>query len=264
LFIVSRIKKQEVILFSTKNILKLSIVGAIALSASAASAGTLVVRSTGPSAKSYPAGKAVPDTATITLKPGDVVTVLAAGSTRVFKGPGSFKPTAQATAATGSSLGKLMSNAGASHQRTGATRSANSAPAKAPSSPNLWYVDVSRGGTICLADVTKASLWRPRSTDAQLLTLTSLADGKSVPVDFRAGMAVRTWPMAMPITNGGQYKFEGAGLKTPVTLKVAFVANSDNAPENTVGALISNGCSSQVDLIVDVATAEAAGGSPAN
>jgi hypothetical protein len=245
-------------LFSTKHILRLSILGVAAFSAVAASAGTLVVRSTGPSAKSYPAGKAIPDTATIALKPGDVVTVLAAGSTRVFKGPGSFKPTATATAATGTSLGKLMSNAGASYQRTGATRSANSAPAKAPSSPNLWYVDVSRSGTICLADVTKASLWRPASTDAQSITLTSLADGKSVPVDFRAGMAVRTWPAAMPIADGGQYKFEGAGLKAPVTLKVAVVANNEATPENTVVALLGKGCSTQVDLIVDTAANDAA------
>ena len=244
-------------MFSTKNILKLSIASAIAFSAVAASAGTLVIRSTGPSAKSYPAGKAIPDTATIALKPGDVVTVLAAGSTRVFKGPGSFKPNATATANTGSSLGKLMSNAGASHQRTGATRSANSTPTKAPSSPNLWYVDVSRSGNMCLADATKASLWRPSSTDAQTLTLTSLADGKSVPVDFRAGMAVRTWPIAMPIADGGQYKFEGGSLKAPVTLKVAVVANSESAPESTVVALLSMGCSAQVDLIVNAAASEA-------
>jgi hypothetical protein len=246
-------------LFSTKLMLKLSLVSAFAFSAVAANAGTLVVRSTGPSAKSYPAGKALPDTAAIALKAGDVVTVLAGGSTRVFKGPGSFKPTDQATATAGASLGKLMSNAGASHTRVGATRSANVVAAKAPTSPNLWYVDVSRGGNVCLADATKASLWRPTSTAAQSMTLTSLADGKSVPVDFRAGMDTRTWPAAMPIVNGGQYKFEGPELKAPVMIKLAVVANSTDAPEGAVAALISNGCSSQVDLIVDVASAETSG-----
>lgn len=240
--------------------LKLSLVGAVAFSAISASAGTLVVRSTGPSAKSYPAGKALPDSAAIALKAGDVVTVLAGGSTRVFKGPGSFKPSDQATAIAGASLGKLMSNAGASHTRVGATRSANFAATKAPLSPNLWYVDTSRSGNVCLADATKASLWRPTAIAAQSMTLTSLADGKSALVDFRAGMDTRSWPAAMPIVNGGQYKFEGPDLKTPVMIKLALVTNNGDAPEGAVAALISNGCSSQVDLIVDVASTEASGG----
>ena len=50
----------------------------------------LVVRSAGPSAKTYPPGKALPDSAKISLQPGDSLTVLGPGSKRTLRGPGTF------------------------------------------------------------------------------------------------------------------------------------------------------------------------------
>ena len=53
-------------------------------------AAVVVVRSLGPSAKAYPPGKTLPETAKITLQGGDVVTVLGPGSAQTLRGPGNF------------------------------------------------------------------------------------------------------------------------------------------------------------------------------
>ena len=69
---------------------------AIASVAAAAEAAVLVVRSSGPSAKAFPAGKAIPEAQTLTLKPNDVIVLLDSRGTRTLKGPGKFSATASA------------------------------------------------------------------------------------------------------------------------------------------------------------------------
>ena len=49
---------------------------ALAMTAVAAEAAVLVVRSSGPSAKAYPAGRALPENQAITLRGNDVVILL--------------------------------------------------------------------------------------------------------------------------------------------------------------------------------------------
>ena len=55
-----------------------------------AMAQNMIVRSTGPSASSYPAGKKMANDAKITLKAQDQVTILTEAGTRVLKGPGTY------------------------------------------------------------------------------------------------------------------------------------------------------------------------------
>ena len=62
----------------------------LALGSTAALANVVVVKSIGPSAKSYPPGKTLPESAKILLKSGDVVTVIGPGSVKTFRGPGAF------------------------------------------------------------------------------------------------------------------------------------------------------------------------------
>ena len=61
----------------------------------------MVVKSLGPSAKAYPPGKTLPETAKINLQGGDVVTVLGPASAQTLRGPGNFdaKQVALASAA---------------------------------------------------------------------------------------------------------------------------------------------------------------------
>src|ERR1041385_7616100 len=120
---------------------------ALALVSTGASAAVVVVRSLGPSAKAYPPGKTLPETARITLQGGDVVTVIGPGSAKTLRGPGDFDA-------------RQMSLASAAGQRGrfGALRAGQVAH-----NPSIWDVDVTQSGKVCVANPAKLQLWRPDS-----------------------------------------------------------------------------------------------------
>src|ERR1700740_780776 len=108
---------------------------ALSMGAVAAEAAVLVVRSSGPSAKAYPAGKAVPEAQTITLKANDVVILLDSRGTRTLRGPGKFSATASASTTTPSSLAALTGQNTARRSRVGAVRRP---PSGATAGRNVW------------------------------------------------------------------------------------------------------------------------------
>src|SRR5258708_12590141 len=65
---------------------------AVALISMPAAANVVVVKSLGPSAKAYPPGKTLPETAKINLQGGDVVTVLVPATAQTLRGPANFHP----------------------------------------------------------------------------------------------------------------------------------------------------------------------------
>ncbi|WP_176594399.1 hypothetical protein [Sphingobium sp. EM0848] len=217
--------------------------------ADVALAGTMVVRSTGPSAASYPVGKSLAADARLTLKPGDMITVLDASGTHVLKGPGQVA-VAGSGAATGSGFTALLANAGARQSRTGATRSAiGGGPAR---SPNVWYVDASRGGAQCLADASLTAIWRPDNATEGSATLTREGDGKSAVVDFRAGQSVRAWPVdELPVAEGARFKIALAGMTEPVTVQFSMVSPANADLDGVAAALLAKGCSNQMDVLVE-------------
>ncbi len=236
-------------MFWTKTALALSATTLSLIGATAALAETIVVRSNGPSAKNYPPGKPLPDKTLVALKAGDSVTILDGQGTRILKGPGNFSTTAS-SAAAGSSFGQLLRNTGARQARTGAVRgSGSTGPVR---SPNLWFVDVSKSGTICLADMSAVSLWRSSATNAQPLSLTRISDGKSVAIDFRAGQSVRAWPVAdLPAVDGSQFRLSGPGMAAPATIKIAALGPNPQGLDGTASALIRKGCNAQLDLLIE-------------
>ncbi|HKR25594.1 MAG TPA: hypothetical protein VJS15_10065, partial [Allosphingosinicella sp.] len=60
--------------------------------AGTAAARVIVVASTGPAARAYPMGKSLPDDVAIRLRQRESVTILGRAGTRVFRGPGTFRP----------------------------------------------------------------------------------------------------------------------------------------------------------------------------
>src|SRR5687768_10681002 len=107
--------------------------GMIALPVTAAiAAKVVIVRSIGPSAKAYPPGKALPDSASIKLGSGDIVTLIGPSSSKTLRGPGTFSastPTAQLAMASGR------------RGRFGALRTGEVAK-----NPSLWDLDVTQSG----------------------------------------------------------------------------------------------------------------------
>ena len=85
-----------------------------------AAAAVLVVRSSGPSAKIYKTGKALPDNSKITLKANDTVTLLDSRGTRTLRGPGTFDVSASAGGST--SAIAALSGSNARRRTVGASR----------------------------------------------------------------------------------------------------------------------------------------------
>ncbi len=232
-----------------------SVITALALSsASAALAETIVVKSAGPSARSYPPGKSIPDNSKLTLKSGDSVTILDGRGTRIFKGPGLFATTA--STATDSSFSALLRNTGTRQVRTGAVRGAGTTVQTRPAS--VWLVDASKSGTVCVAGTGSVSLWIPPHDAAANLTITRQSDGKSVPVAMRALQSVKAWPLAdLPIKAGEQFKIAGHGFANPAVVRFAVLGPNPQGLESTASALIKAGCNAQLDLLIETVSAPA-------
>ena len=74
---------------------------------SPAVASVVVVKSLGPSAKAYPPGKTLPESAKITLQGGDVVTVLGPAAAQTLRGPGNFAAGQMTLASAASKRGRF-------------------------------------------------------------------------------------------------------------------------------------------------------------
>ena len=196
----------------------------------------LVLRSAGPSASSYPPGRSVADSAPITLKAGDVVTVLVANATRVLRGPGAFK------------LGAATKAAAAAFNargRFGAMRAG-----EIPSSPSLWHVDVSQSGTVCVAPDLGVKLWRPEKDEPVTLAIGGPA-GATGTVQWAGGTDELAWPASVPIADGAEYRLTWTGNDDATRLKFARLSTLPDDPAALAAALIARGCQSQLDLFID-------------
>ncbi len=240
---------REVTLFWGQSKARLSRVALTALlisGATAASADVLVVRASGPSASTYPAGRSLPDSARITLRGGDTLVVLDARGTRTFRGPGTFTPATAAAAAP-----RTAQTADNRRARIGAVRSAGIVPAS-PSS--IWQIDVSQGGTVCLANTSEVTLWRPDAS--QTASLAIAGSGASRTLNWPAGNVTADWPSDLPIANGARYQLSQSGTTVPTSITFRTLGSAPVDMQAVAQALIANGCQEQLDLLVDSAPAE--------
>lgn len=209
---------------------------AIALGSTASVANVVVVKSLGPSAKAYPPGKTLSESAKINLQGGDVVTVIGPASAQTLRGPGNFDAKQVALSAAAGQRGRF-----------GALRAVEVAH-----NPSIWDVDASAGGKVCVAYPAKLQLWRPDSETSTTVKIRS-ADGQSQSLSWAAGKALAPWPAALPIKSGAQYSVEWPDGADTSKLDIVTVASP---PADLVGAaqvLLENGCSKQLDLLVESA-----------
>ncbi|HET9354646.1 MAG TPA: hypothetical protein VFO42_00625 [Sphingomicrobium sp.] len=223
-------------------------VGGIAVQAAAA---VLVVRSSGPSAKAYPAGKAVPDNSKINLRANDVVILLDSRGTRTLRGPGSFD--ASATSGGSTSALAALSGSTAARRRVGATRQP---PTGATAGRNVWQADVSRSGNLCIVNPADTGLYRPDADTEATVTIKELGSGRTASVDFAAGQRNADWPKALPVAPGQNYEIRGAGKA--VTFKTRSISPVPAGMEGLAQRLIVNDCQSQLDVLIDTFTSPTA------
>lgn len=221
----------------------------------AAQAG-VVVKSSGPSSGTYPVGRQVGDSATITLRAGDRITVLTDEGTRVMQGPGTFR-VGEGASRTQARFSNLTRTRAARRVRTGAVRGADTGPTR---NPNLWYVNVAAPGNMCLLDLDAVRLWRPEAETAQTYSIVDQANDTSVEVPFVETEAVRALdPEGIAIRESAEYAIlgpimEGESGEQP-DVRVRFVTldpeNDYTSPAMLAAALHEKGCSTQLELLAD-------------
>lgn len=231
-------------MLSAKRILGGALAAASLAFAAPALAG-VVVKSSGPSAAQFPAGKKLDDNDRITLKEGDEVTILTSRGTRILKGAGTYRVGARG-AKTRLRLAELTRQRSATARRTGAARtSVGEAIA-----PSLWYVDVTRPGRYCIADFSNVTLWRPTSEGEQVFVLKPEGSEYHIHVTFGDGVMAR--PLddeRLPIREGARYRLSGPdGTEPREVTFVSIDAPADDA-ERLAEQLIEKGCSAQLDVL---------------
>lgn len=215
------------------------------MGAAAAEAAVLVVRSSGPSAKAFPAGKAVPETQVINLKANDVVILLDSRGTRTLRGPGKFSATASASNTTTSSLAALTGQNTNRRSRVGAVRRP---PTGATAGRNVWQADIARSGNVCIANPADLGLYRANAMAAEKVTVTDAA-GKSATVQFTAGQKIAAWPSDVPVAAGGNYTIKGGGDGATVTAR--WINPVPAGLEGLAQSFIRNDCQAQLDVLID-------------
>jgi len=240
-------------------------VAALALAGSAltlpmAAMAGVVVKSTGPSSTRYPVGPKVDDDASIILKAGDVVTVLTADGTRVIKGAGTFRVGDRPQVAS-DRFASLTRKRAATRVRTGAVRGETE---DNPVNPSLWYVDVTRSGTICLYDLATVRLWRPGTEGTSTYRISSQGDATAqAEVTFDDTVTVAALdPARLPIAEGAPYMITAPDGSTAAQINFVLLADDYPQPDTLAEALIAKGCNVQLEALATSleASAEAVGG----
>lgn len=223
-----------------------------------AMAQSMVVRSAGPSAALYPAGKKLPANTKVVLKASDKVTVLDKAGTRVLSGPGTFTldGTVKRDQTQSTQIASLLATGGpATRSRTGAVRGAPAKVAPAsPRSPSLWFIDAAHSGKFCVAEPARLMFWRAKVDKDAQLRLAS-ASGPSTTIAWKAGSGNRLWPMTeVPVTTGSTYTVTGPdGVARKIDLVV--LPSVPTEVDELAGTLIENGCEGQLGLLVETMAA---------
>jgi hypothetical protein len=235
------------------------IAATLATAATPVLAQSLVVRASGPSARTYPAGAKLAQTASLSLKAGDVVTLLDGRGTRTLRGPGTFAANGPVAAGTDdrNTLSSILETKRVRRARTGAVRGpGETVPQR---SPSLWYVDVSQPSTMCVADPANLRLWRPASVKAASITATPATGGTAANIAFPVGEATAAWPAELPVKDGTSYKLSWTGLAQPVTIRFTVMDATAEGLEEMAATLIARKCQAQLDLLVETVALPDAG-----
>lgn len=221
--------------------------GTLALVGPTAALADVVVASSGPSAGQFPVGKKLAVTEQITLKAGDSVTVLGSAGTRIISGAGNHRVGARGTAKR-STFATLTRQRDAARVRTGAVRGDLTGAAMTRS--NIWYVDVSQSGPMCIADGVTVQLWRPATEGSPTYMVGNAASPNHMHLAFAEGSTTTDWDLVqMPVEDGATYTITGPGGGPAIEVTFAVLAAQPDNPEDLAEALIAKGCTGQLELL---------------
>ncbi|MFO6445853.1 hypothetical protein ACLBKU_01790 [Erythrobacter sp. NE805] len=231
---------------------------ALVLALPGAALAGVVVKSTGPSAGKYPVGTKLDDDVRITLKDGDAVTVLTAQGTRIIRGAGSFRVGDRPQVAS-DRFAALTRKRAATRVRTGAVRDGLDGEV---TNPSLWYVDITRSGTVCLYDLATVRLWRPATEGTATYRISADAEGEAhADVTFDDTVTVAALdPARLPVREGTHYMVTGPDGRTTAHLDFVALVGDFEAPDALAEALIARGCTLQLETLANAFEQSAAAG----
>lgn len=224
--------------------LLLAAFSAALLASTSAAAAVLVVRSSGPSAGTYPPGKALPDTQMLKLKANDVIVLLDSRGTRTLQGPGSFSVSANAPS-TGTTR---TAGTSARRVRLGAVRGAGTR--------SVWQADLGRSGNVCVANPSELTLYRAEASAPADIVLSD-SGGKTAKVHFESNQWEASWPSELAVRSGT--KISVAGLAAPSTLTLRILSPVPTGLEGMAQSLIRADCQAQLDVLIDTFSARSEG-----
>ena len=211
-----------------------------------AHADALVVRTSGPSAATYPVGRRLPPNERIVLRAGDRVTIVGEGPSRTLSGPGNFPVRAASASNTSNAntLSRYLNASSASIGRTGAVR----ARPPAPYARNLWTIDATGGGPRCVVGTDNVMLSRGDMQGAGTMTITTDAPtAQNAQLTFTDAQHLQAWPKAtLPIQAGTQYRVTGGNAASANVISFTVLPQAPQNPEAAADALAANGCMAQL------------------
>ncbi len=218
---------------------------------SAVNAEPIVIKYEGRNGDLYKPGKKLVPNAKISLKTGEILTVLDDRGTRVLRGPGTFNSSSSAAvkSVSNTSLTALIRTSSVRRARTGAVRG-DATAALPTASPNLWFVDISKPGNVCVADFNNLQLWSSKAELPRSVIATDVATGKTASTPFGKGQMTAKWPSMIAAANGKNYIFAVTGQAEVATIRLVQVAlTGEEKLENMASTLLENGCQTQSELL---------------
>ena len=114
---------------------------------------------------------------------------------------------------------------------------------------NIWNVDTSISGTMCLADPSLVRLWRPTKDGVATYSITAPSGG-TVNVLFDEGDTDAPWDtQLLPLSEEVEYTIRGPGGVPESKVSFIVLETPPNEPEELAAVLIDKGCTSQLDLL---------------
>lgn len=207
----------------------------------------VVVSSSGPSAAQYPVGRQIGNTDRIVLREGDTLTVLQNGGTRVLRGAGTFVLAQTGAASSNAAFASLTTQRAARRARTGAVRTGATGPV---SNPSLWYIDVTKAGTVCLPGPANVRLWRADTqADSTYAVEPEGASEAPIAVTFAAGEMLAAWDVAHPPAPNQTYRIGHGTGTNAVDVRFVFLDTVPATAEDLASTLIASGCTLQVEQL---------------
>ena len=237
-------------MLKVKTLLAAASLGLAAMAASSPAAAGVVVKSSGPSAATYPVGKKLDDASRITLKSGDSVTVLTSRGTRVIRGAGTHTVGARG-ASKRSAFAILTRQRAGTRVRTGAVRGGPT-NAMVATNPNLWNLDVSQGGRMCLAGDGLINLWRPNADSEATYIFGSGVSDFHVHVTFDEGVTQASLTGEdLPLAQNSNFSISSPDGSPARAVEFVMLDSVPRTPEEMASTLAENGCTSQLDLLAE-------------